>query len=90
MSLREGRAASLGTIVVAALVPKCPLCVAAMLSALGVGSAAAGAIAPAVRPFVFTLAALAVVLLARLEWRRLRGARKPKLTIAPCCGAHRG
>ena len=89
MSLREGRAASLGTIVAAALVPKCPLCVAAMLSALGVGSAAAGAIAPAVRPVVFTLAALAVALLARLEWRRLRRARRPAMTVATCCGSHR-
>ncbi len=90
MSLREGRAASLGTIALAALVPKCPLCVAAMLSALGMGSAAAFAIAPAVRPVVFTLAALAVALLARLEWRRLRKARKPTLNPATCCGDRHG
>jgi threonine/homoserine efflux transporter RhtA len=61
---------SLGTIVVAALVPKCPLCIAAALSVAGCGAAAAGRIAPLVRPLGLVFALVAMVVFARYEWRR--------------------
>jgi hypothetical protein len=54
----------------ALLVPKCPLCVAAMLAALGVGTSAASALAPLVRPIAFLLLASVVVGVAVTTWRR--------------------
>ena len=54
----------------ALLVPKCPLCVAAMLAALGVGTSVASALAPLVRPIAFLLLAAAVVGVAVSTWRR--------------------
>jgi hypothetical protein len=66
--------ASIGAIVFAALVPKCPLCVAAMLSAAGVGAAGAHAIAPLLRTAAFVAAGLVVALAAWIEWRRPRRA----------------
>jgi len=51
-------------ILLAGLVPKCPLCVAAALSAWGVGASTAGALAPAVRPFLLVQAVGVLVLLA--------------------------
>jgi hypothetical protein len=65
-----GGATSLGTLVVAALVPKCPLCVAALLSSVGVGATVAAQLAPVVRPLGFTLAIAALVAAAVVEWRR--------------------
>jgi hypothetical protein len=78
--------ASIGTLVLAVLVPKCPLCVAAALSALGVGATAASALAPAVRPLVFVVAATAVVGLAIAEGRRLaRKRRHTETGTHSCC-----
>ena len=45
---------------VAALVPKCPFCVAAYLSIIGVSAGAAGAIAPLLRVFVLVVATIAI------------------------------
>jgi hypothetical protein len=78
----QTRAASVSTVILAVLTPKCPLCVAAVLSGLGLGAAGAGAVAPFVRPFAFLLAGLALLSLARAEWRRRR-AVTPART---CCG----
>jgi hypothetical protein len=82
------RASSLGTLLAAAFVPKCPLCVAAMLSALGVGTASASVLAPVVRPAVFTLAAAALVVLAWTEWRRLRAKRRAAASVPSQNSAH--
>ena len=82
------RASSLGTLLAAAFVPKCPLCVAAMLSAIGVGTGAASTIAPVVRPLMFGLALAALALLVRSEWRRLR-ARRAGTSSPPCCAGAR-
>lgn len=67
-----GASASLGAIALAALIPKCPLCVAAALSALGLGAAISASLAPVVRPLGLALAVVALVLAARGEWRRRR------------------
>jgi hypothetical protein len=78
------RTSSAAAIIAAALAPKCPLCVAAMLSALGVGSVFARFLGGVARPFAFTLAALAVVLLGFAELRRLV-LRRRALTAPSCC-----
>jgi predicted lysophospholipase L1 biosynthesis ABC-type transport system permease subunit len=73
---RAGRAsASLGAIVLAALIPKCPLCVAAWLSALGLGASLGALVAPIVRPLGFALATLAIAFFVRAEHRRRRNMR---------------
>jgi hypothetical protein len=60
-----------------ALVPKCPLCVAAYLSAAGVGAGVASAAAPSLIRASYTAAALGAVMLvrrllakARRTWRQ--------------------
>lgn len=78
------RTTSAAAIIAAALVPKCPLCVAAMLSALGVGSACATFLGGVARPFVFALAALAVVLVGFAELRRFVARRRAHAS-AGCC-----
>jgi hypothetical protein len=76
MSLGDGvrrmgsASASIGAIVVAALTPKCPLCVGAALSALGVGATLGSWLAPIVRPMAIALAAVALVVFGWSEWRR--------------------
>ncbi len=72
----SGAATTVGTIAALVLAPKCPLCVAAWLSALGIGAAGAGLLAPWVRPVGFAVAAAGVVALAWAEWRWLRERRR--------------
>jgi hypothetical protein len=62
--------ASLGAVLLAALIPKCPLCVAAALSALGVGAALGGAVAPLIRPIAFLVAVVLTVAIGVTERRR--------------------
>jgi hypothetical protein len=66
---------SLGSTVLLALVPKCPLCVAAVLSSLGLGAAAASFLGPLLRPFAILLVLVAVVALAAGERRRVHARR---------------
>ena len=61
---------SLGTIILAALIPKCPLCVAAALSAVGLGATIGASLAPIVRPVAFVCAAIALLASVRVVWRR--------------------
>jgi len=87
----RGRASALisaaGTIVLAVLVPKCPLCIVAMLSALGIGASAAATLAPAVKPLVYTLTTSALVAFVAFAVRRARS-RKRRSTPGPhCCSA---
>jgi hypothetical protein len=58
----RGAASGIGAALLAVLVPKCPLCVAAWLTALGVGATGAGLIAPLVRPAALALILVATVL----------------------------
>ena len=85
---RRARIASRSTsavaILAAALVPKCPLCVIAMLSALGLSSAWATFLGGVARPLVFTLAGTAVVLVGFFEFRRLAPRRRAHRS-ASCC-----
>lgn len=68
-------ATPLGSTALLALVPKCPLCVAAVLSSLGLGAAAASFVGPLLRPFAIAFALVAVVALAAGERRRIRARR---------------
>lgn len=68
------------------LAPKCPLCIAALLSGLGLGAGVAGSIAPLLRPLAFALGGLALVWLARVEWRARRAReRGESARISACC-----
>ena len=86
---------SAGAAVGAALVPKCPLCIAAALSAcgLGVGMGAAEVFAILLRPAA-ALAAIAtlVVVLVPLLRARTRGECPPQATrrAGPPAGSHGG
>jgi len=59
-------------IVGAALVPKCPLCVAAALTALGLGGAIAQRVAPFVRTSGFAIGGVALALFVFFAWPRRR------------------
>ena len=67
-----------------ALVPKCPLCVAAMLSFWGLGAGVAGALAPWLRPVALLSAALCALALA-VVLRRRAGAPVETGARACCC-----
>lgn len=88
---RLGRVAtalgSAGTFVLAALVPKCPLCVAAALSAWGVGASAASAVAPAVRPVIMGLTVVMAISFAVFAVRRFRAQARPVAVAGSCCGS---
>jgi hypothetical protein len=62
------------------LVPKCPLCVAAYLGALGLSATAASLAAPLVRPLAWLGVAAAVAKLGLGAWR----SRKREVA-ASCC-----
>jgi hypothetical protein len=65
-------ASSVGAALALLLVPKCPLCVAAYLGALGVSASVVPIAAPLVRPVAWLGALLAAVLLVLGVWRRRR------------------
>ncbi|HVU04952.1 MAG TPA: hypothetical protein VHE30_24545 [Polyangiaceae bacterium] len=74
-----------GTFVLAALVPKCPLCVAAMLSAWGVGASVAGTVAPVVRPALLVLTVAAVLAVGVVGVRSSRNRRRRAESQPSCC-----
>ncbi len=64
---------SAGAIAAALVLPKCPLCVVALLSALGLGGSLVEAAAPVLRPAALAIGVvLAAVLAASLALRRAR------------------
>jgi hypothetical protein len=56
-----GSALTLALGVALALVPKCPMCIAAYLSVFGLGMAAAGTLAPWCLPVAFALILMSAV-----------------------------
>lgn len=69
----------------AALLPKCPLCIAAALSALGVGAAVSHGVAPWLRPLAIAFSA--VVAIAWM-WRTRRTSAH-RAASADCCTGRR-
>jgi hypothetical protein len=55
-----------------ALVPKCPMCIAAYLSVFGLGMAAAGAIARWCLPLALALLLISGARLSGIRWLRAR------------------
>ncbi|HVW25016.1 MAG TPA: hypothetical protein VHC69_06570 [Polyangiaceae bacterium] len=78
------RSTSAVAVLAAALVPKCPLCVVAMLTALGLSSAWATFLGGVARPFVFALAGMAIALVGFFELRRFT-ARLRSQRSTSCC-----
>lgn len=89
MSLRDGArriagaSTSIAALAAAALLPKCPLCIAAALSTFGVGAAIGGALAPFARPFGI---AVAIIALLALAWPA-RSRRKRTHCTGACASA---
>jgi hypothetical protein len=82
--LIRGVTPSVGGVLGFLLLPKCPLCVAAWLGALGVGAGAASVLAPLLRPAALLLAA---ALLLRVLWsvRCAHRARAGTRAESDCC-----
>jgi len=76
-----GSLTSIATMAGAALVPKCPMCIAAWLCALGVSAEAAKIVAPFARSGAFVLAAALVVVAALVTASAIRNSR----SRARCC-----
>lgn len=72
-ALMPSLAATLGLV----LVPKCPLCVTAYLTGLGLSAGVTAWVAPLVRPGAIALSvcALALALLAAFRWLAVRSGR---------------
>jgi hypothetical protein len=78
-------ASSLAALLSLVFLPKCPLCIAAYLAGLGLGSAAAAFAAPLVRPLAVVLAIMAGAALLRSGWRYFRRARANARRPTNCC-----
>jgi hypothetical protein len=64
---------SVGAVAVALALPKCPLCVAALLSAMGIGGSFVEAVVPVLRPAALTIGVVfAVVFSVSVVGRRAR------------------
>ena len=76
-----------GSAILFALAPKCPLCVAAYLASIGLGAGAAACLAPLLRPalVVFAAAGVLALLWSVSLWR----ARRRAPPASGCCCADR-
>ena len=76
--------ASAGAVAAALLLPKCPLCIAALLSAMGIGGSLVEAVVPALRPAALTVGlVLAIALAATVVARRARRRTCPDCARPP-------
>jgi hypothetical protein len=70
-----------------ALMPKCPVCVAVLLSGLGLGAAWGAALSPFARSGLWGIAVVALAGTVYMERRRLSARRDPRRENArACCG----
>ncbi len=86
--LRGSSASGVWAALAALLVPKCPLCIAALLTVVGMNAALASAIAPLVRPLAFGLPVAIVLSLFVMRYlTRAPGAARVATPTAPhnCC-----
>ena len=74
--------------VLAVLVPKCPLCLAAYLCLFGLSASTAHAVAFFGRPIAFTLIACSAVATALFVIQRARRLRQAEGAPASCCSQH--
>jgi hypothetical protein len=82
---RAGAATSAGAILATLLLPKCPLCIAVLLSSTGLGIAAARFIAAAARPGLWVLAAVSVLVVIWVERGRI--GRRGRRDESCCAGS---
>lgn len=73
------------SLIAAALLPKCPLCIAVWLSGLGIGAASAFDVAPFVRPALLVLAISSLAAWVIVARRRLQ-ARADSVASCGCSG----
>lgn len=73
---RGGSALTLALGVALALVPKCPMCIAAYLSVFGLGMAAAGALAPWCLPLALLLILASAARFFGVRWVRSGSAQR--------------
>jgi hypothetical protein len=67
-------ATSLGGLIALALLPKCPLCIAAYLAAFGLSASIAGLLAPLLRPAAALVLVAALLACLFVLWRLRRAA----------------
>lgn len=83
----SGAVSSVAALLSLVFLPKCPLCVAAYLAGLGLGTGAAAFAAPLVRPLALVLTVVAAAALLRGAWRhRGYAKRAPPCPPTSCCG----
>ena len=69
---RMGGGSTVGAVLAALLLPKCPLCIAALLGAAGVGATSAALVAPWLRPACIVLAVMGAMVFLASRRRTLR------------------
>ncbi len=82
--MRTRAIASAASVLCAVLLPKCPMCIAAWLSILGIGVGTGAAVGLVLRPLAIALAVtMAATILA--SWLRARGTAR-----GDCCSHRNG
>lgn len=74
-----GASTSIGALVAAALLPKCPLCIAGSLSAIGLGAAASATLAPIAQPLAIALAAGSILVVLIQQFRGVTKKRRDRV-----------
>ena len=69
---RMGGGSTVGAVLAALLLPKCPLCIAAFLGAAGIGATSAVLVAPWLRPACIVLAVMGAMVFVASRRRNVR------------------